>query len=867
MRWFAIRSFIIISGILSAASALAATFTPATVAELIADILTANTNNQDDVIDLGHNTFTLVAAYSGVNGLPPIEADSGHTLLIENGTLQAAVAVRLLMVDLGANLSLFAVVLNQGNAGTGNGGGGAILVNGTSPSSFGTLSSVDNCTFSLNQGDIAGAIALSPYSVLNNVINTTFTNNTGVSFAATIAGGAIAATGALIGTIQNCTFSSNTGEGAGAIYLINFEPDSIASTVNLISNSTFSSNTSIAILLSFSSIGAIENSQFLSNTNPTGSGGAISALAGSIGTILGTTFSQNSATNAGAIALVELFSVPSSLNLLSNSSFQSNAATNGVGGAMQIVRSSIGSIEGSKFNGNTATSPGGALGFDASSIETIENTTFSLNRAQSGGALFLANGPNPSILNVLSNSAFIGNSALSISSSSDGGAIHLLGSNIGTIDSSTFSSNMASMNGGAISTLDGSINIIEKANFSNNGALGGAGGAMWLSSLGITPSTLNTVTASMFSNNTASIEGGAISIMGSEAQAIRDSTFSMNSTPGNGGAIVLHSTSTASNSLDLIVNSTFNANSAAHGGAIAFVVDSTFQSLLGDLSNSTISGNSASAEGGGIFLVGTTTVPATASLSLIGDLDSTIVANNTAPLGPDIFEGQIENIASESFNLIGNNSSSFLMAGFPNANNSYVGTAQMPIDPLLGPLEYNGGPTKTMALLDGSVAIDHGSNPLGLLFDQRGPNFHRMSGSLTDIGAFELQFTPIPECPSCSKRSRRDNHDGGNLFGAIPFPMPAPPPPLLPTPVAGIQPQAAIPPAAPATVEAIPANKDADQASVGLKTDLETSEHTSGCSSINGVGKSFSNEVMLLFILLAAQRAVRAKKRRSNFHA
>src|SRR6185369_6103828 len=67
------------------------------------------------------------------------------------------------------------------------------------------------------------------------------------------------------------------------------------------------------------------------------------------------------------------------------------------------------------------------------------------------------------------------------------------------------------------------------------------------------------------------------------------------------------------------------------------------------------------------------------------------------------------------------------------------------LDPLLGPLQNNGGPTPTMALLPGSPAIDHGTN-FGVLPDQRGrarpfdltgiPNVP--GGDGTDIGAFEL---------------------------------------------------------------------------------------------------------------------------------
>jgi hypothetical protein len=59
----------------------------------------------------------------------------------------------------------------------------------------------------------------------------------------------------------------------------------------------------------------------------------------------------------------------------------------------------------------------------------------------------------------------------------------------------------------------------------------------------------------------------------------------------------------------------------------------------------------------------------------------------------------------------------------------------------LGPLADNGGPTETIALRHGSVAIDAGDNAAaqGLITDQRGPGYPRIVGPRVDIGAFELQ--------------------------------------------------------------------------------------------------------------------------------
>jgi hypothetical protein len=70
----------------------------------------------------------------------------------------------------------------------------------------------------------------------------------------------------------------------------------------------------------------------------------------------------------------------------------------------------------------------------------------------------------------------------------------------------------------------------------------------------------------------------------------------------------------------------------------------------------------------------------------------------------------------------------------------------MPIDPKLGPLADNGGPTQTHALLAGSPAIGTGNAAAmaGVgdvpLFDQRGAPYGRVVGSRIDIGAFEFRL-------------------------------------------------------------------------------------------------------------------------------
>ena len=85
------------------------------------------------------------------------------------------------------------------------------------------------------------------------------------------------------------------------------------------------------------------------------------------------------------------------------------------------------------------------------------------------------------------------------------------------------------------------------------------------------------------------------------------------------------------------------------------------------------------------------------------------------------------------------------MATFVNGvSGNLVGTTAIPLDPLLGPLQDNGGPTQTHALLFGSPARDKGSNVAVPSTDQRG--FARIfdgdgNGTATvDIGSFESGF-------------------------------------------------------------------------------------------------------------------------------
>jgi hypothetical protein len=214
--------------------------------------------------------------------------------------------------------------------------------------------------------------------------------------------------------------------------------------------------------------------------------------------------------------------------------------------------------------------------------------------------------------------------------------------------------------------------------------------------------------------NTSGLGGGFFS---HGNLTVIDSTISDNSSDGDGGGGEI-SVSAA------IINSTISDNSAHNdGGGLSVLHDNV------TITNSTIADNSSSFGTGGVFNQGNVT------------LSSTIVAGNT---GGDW--GQIAAATSSINNLVGDGTNTGLTNGI---KGNIVGDSMNPVDPLLGPLADNGGPTQTMALLPGSPAIDAAgttvpNNPLTgqpLTTDQRGTGFSRFVGSAIDIGAFE--FAPV----------------------------------------------------------------------------------------------------------------------------
>lgn len=186
-----------------------------------------------------------------------------------------------------------------------------------------------------------------------------------------------------------------------------------------------------------------------------------------------------------------------------------------------------------------------------------------------------------------------------------------------------------------------------------------------------------------------------------------------------------------------MANSTVSGNTAeiGYGGIYLENADA-------DIQNSTITDNSGQSAGGIAFLGGA------GGQSLF--FGNSIIAGNTGAQ-PEIYfiqNNQGQQVASNGFNLIGDNPGDSAATGNPI---TFGPLDKRDLDPMLGPLQNNGGPTRTRALLPGSPAIDSGENGQAvdpfdnspLTSDQRGLS-RIVDGDINgtanvEIGAFEIQ--------------------------------------------------------------------------------------------------------------------------------
>ncbi len=240
--------------------------------------------------------------------------------------------------------------------------------------------------------------------------------------------------------------------------------------------------------------------------------------------------------------------------------------------------------------------------------------------------------------------------------------------------------------------------------------------------------------------NAATFTGGGISAPfkgDSPGTRIEDSLIAGNTVTGgvgagSGGGLNLFGNATVANST-ITGNRTSNPGDNQGGGLTGgtqFNLGPPGPNSL-TLLNTTVAGNTLAGAGGSSFGAGLSGDNLVAPLAPIAgpptasrlNAKNTIIAGNT---GGSSQNCGLVNVVGTTNNLTGDFSCAFTDAGSKQSTN-----------PQLGPLANNGGMTNTLAIGDGSPALNTGTNSGCATADQRGTL--RPQATTCDIGAFEAK--------------------------------------------------------------------------------------------------------------------------------
>jgi len=597
---------------------------------------------------------------------------------------------------LSATLSISNSTISE-NTGTGTGAGIYLTANGTQ------TTNITSTTFTNNSATLSGGAIYNNGTVLSISGISSFTSNgTGVNQS----GGAIYSAGAGSSTIiDGSTFTNNSsGNLGGAIYVTG----STAGTPLSISNSTFTNNTATqsggAInLATISNVTTISSTTISGNTATNNKGGGIYA-SGSPLTLTSTNINNNTAgLEGGGIYAI---GATSFLNI-TGGSVSSNLGT--TGGGIFLTSSAALTTTGTTVNYNTATSGSGG-GINSSTLVTVASGTFENNVASSnGGAIYANSGFS------ITGSTFSGNQG------STGGAIFNQGADGNFYGANTFTGNIASgISGGAINSNARVININDAGSVFSQNTAAVSGGALYVTA------NLNIYGSTTFDGNGSdtATSGGAIRCQGG---TINDATFTNNRAKESGGALYFNSTAGTVN------RSTFSGNyltTASNGGAF-------FSNVTGNnFNNCTFYNNSAGPDGTG-------TGGAIYQSAGAANINYSTFYDNLAATAPAIRFATATGVVKNS--IVANSSGSLALCSNVTdggTNLQFNGTCAATFtngDPKLSALADNGGPTWTMALQAGSLAIDSGTTGTCLATDQRGVTrpVHGGISLSCDKGAYE----------------------------------------------------------------------------------------------------------------------------------
>ena len=447
-----------------------------------------------------------------------------------------------------------------------------------------------------------------------------------------------------------------------------------------------------------------------------------------------------------------------------------NGTSPGLGGAIYIGNATA-TLNGVVVSGNSATSGGGGIYLNSNNSITITNSTITNNTTNNVGGGIRATAPNSAPVGLTITNTTVSNNTVVGGGNSFGGGIHNDAKPM-NMDNCLVTGNTVAFEGGGIYISTSQTQTITNSVISNNSTTGvnasgnGSGGGIYRQNT----NAPMTITNTLITGNRATHHGGGIFDSEGTGLNIIGSTISNNTANtdggtsnfngGHGGGIFLRRESTGS--VATITNSTISGNNvlglgeccAGSGGGI-------YTSNPINITNSTVSGNTATGSGGGIAFNTLT------NINRVHNITNSTIANNTVTTGGS--GGGLHRLDNGTFttvnlqnSIFANNTGSFApdINGIYNSNGFNLietltgatigGTTTGNItgqDPNLAPLSFNGGATRTHALLVGSPAIDTGDTTTFPATDQRGitrpQDGDGAGGARSDIGSYERRISDI----------------------------------------------------------------------------------------------------------------------------
>lgn len=461
------------------------------------------------------------------------------------------------------------------------------------------------------------------------------------------------------------------------------------------------------------------------------------------------TNNRGNGTNGGAIYV-------SGALTMTSCTLSNNRAS--YGGAIYVEGGASASINSSTIYSNAADIYGGGLYNAFGAVSTLTNVTLSSNRTITDGTTTAPRGGgvlNDGTLTMTGGSVIssTGTSALGGGGFYNGdctnpaslalNGVMVQGNTAGfaggmyncngtvTIRQTTFYSNSGSTStGGALNNSGGSASMtIYDSQILSNTAGVGAG----IYNQGSSGATV-TISRSLISGNTATGLGGGLRNVAGNFMNVYQSLIAGNVVSATGFAA--RGGGVANRGLFYAENTTFSGNIArdnlgtSQGGAILSEGNSTLT-----LRNVTISDNKANTAGS-ICTNGTTVGPCGSGGSTASsDLGNTIIANSRDPNTNALNDNcNVVAMVDEHGNL-------------ESTNSCLLAASTVSTDPQLGPLTFNGGPTRTYVPGPLSLAINNGTGLTGCpAIDQRGFARPNTIGNPCDIGAVEvgpMLFLPL----------------------------------------------------------------------------------------------------------------------------